>query len=195
MVNEFITPEKVKFNGKNYDVVGISHKAFRHVWQIKHIVLSAKICAIEANAFENSSIESVKRKSSSKRLYIGPHAFRNCINLKTVVFGGIVSDISDYAFYGCKNLKSLDSENIQDNTIASNVFSGCSALKYFCINVRQIFPETFDEFNFERVRMGSKVESIPKRLLEKWKDIPIECNETSKFVNLAFEGYHIQIVD
>jgi hypothetical protein len=61
-------------------------------------------------------------------MHIGPQAFKNCTNLKRVIFGKYVVNVHSRAFEGCSKLKYVECRNGM-TAIAPDAFLGCSNLQ------------------------------------------------------------------
>ena len=63
---------------------------------------------------------------------INDYSFLGCSNIKSVSIPNSVTSIGDYAFYGCSNLKAIVIPN-SVTTIGSEAFSGCDGITYVSI--------------------------------------------------------------
>lgn len=91
---------------------------------------------------------------------IANYAFAGCRNLKSLTIPESVTSIGDYVFSGCKSLKSL---NITEavTSIGDYAFSGCTGLKSLVIPVAQIGAHVFDGCtNLEAITLPEPVTSI-----------------------------------
>ena len=75
------------------------------------VVLPESIIGIEAGAFENTLVTSVKLNSKLK--FIGKRAFANCKHLEVVAIPSSVSRIDDEAFINCVKLDIVLPKSIQ----------------------------------------------------------------------------------
>lgn len=80
---------QVEYYGHNYNVVAISHEAF-------------KGCSYLSSIQIENGITSIKN-----------YAFNNCISLKKIIIPPSVTSIGDYALDGCKNLKEIVLEDAE----------------------------------------------------------------------------------
>ncbi|MDE5617724.1 MAG: leucine-rich repeat domain-containing protein, partial [Ureaplasma sp.] len=106
-------------------------------------------------AFENNqTIYSITLSSDSNSVEIGYGAFKNCINLNSIITNNNIKSIGDYAFYNCPlnqfnftnvekigsysffntNIQNLDFNSSQIQTIDNYAFANCQFLDLENIN-------------------------------------------------------------
>lgn len=110
------------------NLTSVGNEAFRGVSLSIGNVVAPKLLSIGENAFRGSTITSFKpkRATGDERVYIGPHAFYNCDQLKTVWIPKNCY-IGDQAFNSCGALSTVYFEGTQaewnslkNNTTGSN---------------------------------------------------------------------------
>ena len=80
------------------------------------------------NPAHRNAIHTVVFQSGSNVQNIGKKAFKECINLQTIVIPNSVTKINAQAFYSCSNLTSITIPS-SVNTIVGEAFSGCGNLR------------------------------------------------------------------
>ncbi len=80
-----------------------------------------------------------------KMIYIGEHAFDNCVNLKVVELPEDTKVISASAFSGCVNLEGFLSKATDEIFVGENVFTDAANLRFVAFNSNQIEFENPDE--------------------------------------------------
>lgn len=119
----------VKFNELRYfqEIVSIPEYCFANCISLEEISLPHKVRVIEESAFVNClSLKSVNISKSGMLKIIGESAFANT-GFENLVIPEGVTQIEDYAFSDCRNLKSV----VLPSTIQSIgkcAFSNCSSL-------------------------------------------------------------------
>lgn len=104
------------------------------------------VLGISTYAFSGDElITSVTGASTTS--YVGPNAFEDCVNLKSVNLPG-VENISDNAFAGCESLTTVTLGS-KLSEIAPMAFSNCVNLSK--ITLGSIVPPTFDTNTFQDV--------------------------------------------
>lgn len=122
---------QIEYSGNNYNVVAISHYAFKECSYLSSVQIENGIKAIGNSAFEMCtnlrSVDVAVNMSS-----IGAAAFKNCSLLKDVILPDSISTIPNECFYGCK---SLDSILIPASVIeiGSYAFADCNKLNKLII--------------------------------------------------------------
>jgi len=133
---------------------------------------------------------------------IGPHAFANCTNLKSVYLPSTLKLINDYAFWNCERLAEV---SIPDKvtSIGEGAFANCIALKEIVIPDLVVKISDFAFFacgGLKKITIGKSVtkigyaafssysndERLPKPETLVWN--AIDCNtmaELSYFLNLV----------
>ncbi len=150
-------PEKVQYDNREYVVADISDNAF---WKngLLGVSISKTVERIGAYAFENCKLMTEVNFDSDSGLkeigkyafagngvwkmgmenidvpssvqLIGEYAFANCVCLRNVNINGRISDLSEGAFSGDTNLKSLTiAEGAGFVNIGDYAFNGCSSLR------------------------------------------------------------------
>ena len=125
-----------------------SLKSFTGTLSIPRYLNEIKVTAIDKEAF--AAKEGEKAYSFTKLILpdtitsIGEKAFMNCMELVEVSLPRGVSELSDYIFAGCKNLKLFVSPD-GITSIGKNAFDGCSNLVAVNLskNLKTIGDEAF----------------------------------------------------
>lgn len=110
-------------------ITGVSPKSGRIVIPLD--ISGHPVTSIGTNVFAGALITSVEIPESVTN--IGDRAFQNCSNLTTVTFAELrfddgLEEIGQYAFYGCRSLKSIEfPENIKK--IGQRAFQHCDNLQ------------------------------------------------------------------
>lgn len=120
-------PEYVSFNGAQYHVIGIGAHAFSECSQLGEIKLPTSIRFIGFGAFSYSNIGSISLHEGIDS--IGAAAFRDCHNLVSIVLPKSLKYLSTTVFMNCRNLKRVDFQTKELNSIPDDTFNGCSSLE------------------------------------------------------------------
>ena len=159
----------VEISGELFDIPAIAF--YRDFSSLSEVTVTAADCRLGQSAF--AELENLETVTLSAGTSIGPHcfagsalesivlpaeetctgqaAFKNCKNLKEVVFSPILEEINTQTFYGCTSLKEVDlpestwiisyqafahsgleAIEIPDNVVVfhGESFLGCGDLKY-----------------------------------------------------------------
>lgn len=100
----------ITYKNVNYDVTVIYDRAFWQNNKLKSVVIPASVTAINANAFRESSIESITFESGSQLSKIGTYAFNGCTRLKSIVIPLSTANIASNAFKGCSSMTEINCE-------------------------------------------------------------------------------------
>lgn len=120
-------------NGDSYNFSSAESNApFKDVKDnVKKVVVEEGVTGIGNYTFHNL-LYATEFSLPSTLTKIGTGAFRNCINAVTIVCNGSVSNISNEAFYECRQLKTLTFAGETPITkIGNSAFYNCLALKNF----------------------------------------------------------------
>lgn len=108
------------------------------------VIIPESVTEIGYSAFSDSSIQEITIPAQLD--YIRANAFKDCKSLKTVNFPKLNNiSISSYAFLGCSSLEVISFTNILGNiTIADSLFEACTNLKQVFFNkVSRILQKAF----------------------------------------------------
>lgn len=100
---------------------------------------------------------------------ISPKAFYKSTWLKKIEIGRNIKKIGDKAFYGCKNLKSVNVKSKVLKTIGKNAFRGCKNLKQITIKSTKLTKKSVGNNAFKgtsrklTIKVPSKKLSVYKR--------------------------------
>jgi len=116
-------PESVSYNGKTYNVTGISGSAFAYCYDLSSISIPNSVTSIGERAFNccSSLLLAIIPSSVTE---IGERAFEGCESLTTAAIPDGVKTISNRTFFGCTNLTSLTIGN-GVTSIGMSAFAGC----------------------------------------------------------------------
>lgn len=148
--DEIVIPESVHYQGRTFQVVGISHDAFNGSKLVKKLTIPKSIKTIGKNAFSGCSglselnidnqIENVQADLSKLPLttvkFTGvgksiPNWLKNNNNLKNVVFDcSNVEAVADSAFYNCTSLTTIELPHFVKQ-IGTASFEGCKSIVEF----------------------------------------------------------------
>ena len=130
----------LKYDGRTMNVTEISADAFKNCTVLTSIAIPNSVTKIGYNAFtgctgltkaEFASVESLCKISFgdyyANPLYYAHHLYINGEEIKDLVIPNSVTNIGDYAFYGCSSLTSVTIPN-SVTTIGYDAFYGCTGL-------------------------------------------------------------------
>lgn len=124
---EFSIPNTIN----DFEVVGISERAFTGNNYIKSVVVPEGIKNIELDAFKDcSNLQSVTLPSTLQFLSQG--VFMNDSSLESIKIPNSVTTIYDYTFCGCSSLKSIEISSTMKELLGDNIFTGCDSLTIYC---------------------------------------------------------------
>ena len=106
-------PTTVKYNGTEYNVVGIGKKAFANRTGLSQITIARTVRAIAEDAFLNTGLKHVYIYSD--KVSVVKNAFRDCKNLIYVTISGKEPQCSPDAFNGCSAMKELRIKGISES--------------------------------------------------------------------------------
>ena len=147
---KIVIPESVQYQGRTFQVVGISHDAFNGSKLVKKLTIPKSIKTIGKNAFSGCSglselnidnqIENVQADLSKLPLttvkFTGagtttPNWLKNNRNIKNVVFDcSNVEAVADSAFYNCTSLTTIELPHFVKQ-IGTASFEGCKSIVEF----------------------------------------------------------------
>ena len=147
---EIVIPESVQYQGRTFQVVGISHDAFNGSKLVKKLTIPKSIKTIGKNAFYDCSglselnidnqIEKVQADLSKLPLttvkFTGagttiPNWLKNNRNIKNVVFDcSNVEAVADSAFYNCTSLTTIELPH-SVKQIGTASFEECKSIAEF----------------------------------------------------------------
>jgi hypothetical protein len=176
-------PEKVKIDGKVYDVTSIGEYAFKDCGKLVRIEIPQSIKVIKRGAFmacdslrtvelpesldsignavfcECENLESINIPKNIT--CIGDSTFEWCYNLRHIEIPEKVSNIKFYAFFECTNLDVII-DNSEDNVrIGKEAFKGCKSVTFLKENDQTAIDTSATPLRF-RITSDSTAEVINK---------------------------------
>ena len=222
MSNTWIEENGIKYYKRKsvneYIIMGTIDNFSKEIIEIPEFVDGIPVTQIADGAFRNNQHVKELNLPGSINI-IGDVAFTNCSNLKIVGIYGRNKTINLHngVFSNCKSLETVMSyQNI--NLLGNEVFSNCTSLKWLLVKfINEIPRKTFENcisldsidfykdvvvddsafdgcLNLTKMEIRAVVkfsEQFTKTFL---KDIKILCFDNSQFVDLAYEGYNINII-
>lgn len=154
------------------NIQAIGHQAFENSTNLKDVTIQSggtKFLNIDYCAFRDC--KNLLKFTTDKFLRLNDGVFENCVNL-TVFDAYISGKIPPYTFYDCQQMRCIYLNN-EVTEICSFAFTNCHNLTSFFIDGAFKYDDEFET------------------LLKNGK---ICCRMNSKFVELAYEGYDVQIL-
>lgn len=156
---DIVIPRKTIYNGKEYIITGIGHRAFARA-NVKTVKVGSNITDISQEAFAECTRMTAIDLSESSITLIPMGMCASCGRLEAVNIGSNVERIHEKAFYYCKSLKSVNAGRV--DTIAADAFRDCVSLSIFTGKPKTINDSAFrncvelKEFDFsETVSIGT----------------------------------------
>lgn len=161
-------------------VVSIGERAFDRCVHLRYIA--------EFQELKPSSIS-----KNSAPIKIRRKAFANCVNLTGFASFRDVSHVSTMAFLNCKKLTSIFS---RFQIIRNEAFSGCLNLTGLKLSENpELGKNCFINAGVGKLQFSGDAYILPQTLEEiKKANMTIACSTNSNLVNLAFEGFVVEIV-
>lgn len=149
--------------GVDGDVAEENSSYYNILFPSSLVSIPTKLCV------RNPYVGSISFAENSKLQSIGPYAFRECRNLKSVEFPASLKLIEDHAFQYASSLKNVVfPENL--TSIEQYALSGCTGLQSVEFEVHNLYSHTqsLDKYVFngcsalKDVKFGNKIKTIPE---------------------------------
>ena len=177
----------------------IEKNVFAKNTTLVNVGIPASVKVIGENAFaeclklKNIKFYTTPRISSTCTLH--KHAFYSCRNLASIQFPGKVLINGDGVFQNCASLHDIKGKF---NSLLANTFCGCTSLKSLLF-----YGKTFISASAFKQCPALSTLTFTGNLSEKTSPIAIEqmqrmkivCYANSEFVNWAYEGTAIEVMD
>jgi len=119
-------PNKVKLNGADITVTGVSNTAFSRNTSITSITMPTTIDTVDTGCFKGCTALRVINLPNNITV-INDEAFSGCTSLESIAWSDNIYYIGNYAFYGCTSLKNVALPSSL-SYVARYAFFGCSSL-------------------------------------------------------------------
>lgn len=125
---ELVIPEKVKYEGKEYDVTCIGELAFDHCYGFTgSLIIPNSVTIIGNDAFNNCSGFRGTLTLSNSLTLIGDNAFRGCSRFTgSLIIPNSVTSIGDNAFANCDGFTDLLMLSNSLTSIGNGAFGECT---------------------------------------------------------------------
>lgn len=166
--SDFTISSKVRYGGKNYQVVKISWQAFHDCTTLTSVTIENGITEIDEYAF--TSCYNLKKVTLPEGLKtLKKYAFSYCGNLLSINLPSTLIEIGEGCFKNCNNLQCDMIFPIGVNKIEKETFSGCNRITKISL------PETITEiewlafqncYELKDINIPSSVRNIGSRAFE-----------------------------
>ena len=167
-LNKFIFPETVLSIGSHAfadclalegiilpdNITELSSGIFFNCEKLTSVTLGSKLTKIGVNSFTNCGLISVTIPDNVT--LIGESAFRENENLRQVTLNNGLKTLSQYTFYGCNSLESINIPN-SVTELGYYAFYGCSSLETAVLGngIEKILAAFYDCNNLTNITFGS----------------------------------------
>ena len=156
----FTTPEKVRYNGVDYDVTAVAGHSLIKRPKLKELTITSNIKSLGQMFCGNCfALEKVTINGTPK---IESDAFFCCKALKEVVLDDSITKLGEFMFGGCESLETITLPSGL-TIISKGAFQNCKSLSTISIpdSVNTIGVEAFSQCTaLESVKMSEKLEKI-----------------------------------
>lgn len=183
---EISIPSSVKYNGKEYTVVGIGKECFKDCTTLTKVILPEKLTSIDTYAFSGcSSLASIKFTSAIAKL--GKEAFSGS-GITTVSIPGTINIIDEYAFSKCKELRTvIIEEGVKE--IHQGAFYGCEQLETISI------PTTVRIIENAAFLYNYKLKAVKIEDVASWCNIVFGANTYRDECNPLYYAHNLYLHD
>jgi hypothetical protein len=154
-------PGTTKINSKNVQITAIGSFGFKES-SIHEVYVQGPLMEIKESAFQKCLFLQTVDLKETKITTIGPHAFRECISLDTIIFPQTIEKICEFSFFECEKLNNIKLASTALYEIGESAFSGCSAFDTIKLplSLRIIGKEAFRETLFATFAFSDRLEVI-----------------------------------
>ena len=124
---ELTIPETVTYGGNTYTVTGMTNNLGDYCQDLTSLVVYAPINEITFGVWNNPEVEKLETIKLYNVSHIGDYAFYGCKNLKTLELGESLESIGNVAFQNCNALTELIIPD-KVTSIGNYAFNGCKSL-------------------------------------------------------------------
>ena len=159
-------PERVRYKGRTYTVIGIGDGSFYMRKQLTEVRLPSSITYIGRCAFSNcSALRYIQLPPAVQ--HIGMAAFRRCMSFTSVTLPDSLSSIGIYAFAFCERLESINIPERVD-TFPGNMVFHCVQMK--SITLQHTIPPVVDNSNGLKMDFKNMVFKVREEALPTYRN-------------------------
>ncbi len=180
-------------------VLSIADNAFKDNPYLEKIEIPNSVREIGNSAFQNcSALQSVKLYPSSQTTQLCTlqnNVFSGCTQLKEVHFTGRIKINGNSNFAKCKRLETVEGEF---NSLLAGTFYGCEKLDNLVFYGKSyIVPSAFQYCSsLKHITFQDDLSpKTPEKTIEQLKQMHIKCCANSAFVDWAYDGVDIEIME
>ena len=202
IIAEFITDNPqvvIPDTIQGFSVIGIGRAVFANNKNIQSVEIPASVLYVCADAFRNSSVESVTFKNyptddDVPECCLYNSAFMDCVNLKKVFLRSKTIIKEWNVFANCISLESINSEELMES-IPVRSFSNCYSLKYFTIaHPVHVENEAFSGCQFNEF-WEFAASTYSDDFIDSIQGENVYCWSDSKLVDLTYAGFRVIFMD
>ena len=180
--NANLQKNQIDFIKLPYDQSNISvdAHAFEDFSSLTAVQGDYNVTHINAGAFENCVSLTAFNCLTCKK--IENNAFKNCVELQHIGIGGSITNIGDYAFYGCSKLSGFSAASLMH--VGMHAFEGCTNLS--TINAKSL--REVGEYSFKDCTAMSSI-SFDKT----YRNVNVEQGAFENCTSMVRVGYGVNV--